>query len=81
LESVAAIGEPAGFKAIAMDKDAGTFTLEDPNSKVRINVKIDGQVLRVTSRNPHHRLANEYRAYSKRESALTKGIVDSELVQ
>ena len=81
LESVAAIGESAGFKATGMDKDAGTFTLEDPNSKVRINVKLDGQVLRVTSKNPHHRLANEYRAYSKRESALTNGIVDSEIVQ
>jgi hypothetical protein len=81
LESVAAIGESAGFKATGMDKDTGTFTLEDSKSKVRINVKIDGQVLRVTSKNPHHRLANEYRAYSKRESALTNGIEDSELVQ
>ena len=81
LESVAAIGESAGFKATGMNKDDGTFTLEDPNSKVRISVKLDGQVLRVTSKNPHHRLANEYRAYSKRESALTNGIVDSEIVQ
>lgn len=81
LESVAAIGESIGFKATSMDKDAASFTLEDPNSKASINVKLDGQVLRLTSRNPHHRLANEYRAYIKRESALTSGIADSELIQ
>ncbi|GEM_PF-1149278 len=81
LEAVAALGEAAGFKATGMDKDAGTFTLEDPNSKSRIAVKLDGQALHVTSRNPHHRLANEYRAYTKRESALTNSIADSEIVQ
>jgi hypothetical protein len=81
LQSVAGIAESVGFKVAGLDKDADTFTLEDPNSKARVAVKLDGQVLRVTSRNPHHRLANEYRAYSKRESALTSGIADSELVQ
>lgn len=81
LEAVASLGEAAGFKATGMDKDAGTFTLEDPNSKARITVKLDGQTLHVTSRNPHHRLANEYRAYTKRESALTNSIADSEIVQ
>lgn len=81
LESVAAIGESIGFKAVGLDKDAGTFTLEDPNSKARIAVKLEGQTLRVTSRNPHDRLANEYRAYTKRESAFTNGIVDSDLVR
>ena len=81
LESIAAMGESVGFKAAGIDKDAGTFTLEDPNSKARIAVKLDGQVLRVTSRNPHHRLANEYRAYGKRESAFTNSITDSELIQ
>src|SRR5581483_878804 len=81
LEAVADPGEAARFKATGMDKDAGTFTVEDPNSKSRIAVKLDGQALHVTSRNPHHRLANEYRAYTKRESALTNSIADSEIVQ
>ena len=81
LQSVAGIAESVGFKVAGLDKDADNFTLEDPNSKARVAVKLDGQVLRVTSRNPHHRLANEYRAYSKRESALTSSIADSELVQ
>jgi hypothetical protein len=81
LESAAAIGESVGFKATALDKDAGTFSLEDPKSKSRIAVKLDGTTLKVTSKNPHHRLANEYRAYVKRESAFTNGIAGSDLVQ
>lgn len=81
LAAVAAIGESAGFKVAGLDKDAGTFSLEDPSSKARLAVKLEGATLRVTSRNPHHRLANEYRAYTKRETALTNGIANSELVQ
>jgi hypothetical protein len=81
MESLASLGESIGFKAAGLDREAGTFTLEDPNSKARIAVKLDGQILRVTSRNPHHRLANEYRVYSKRESAFTNSIADSEIVQ
>ena len=81
MESLASLGESMGFKAAGLDREAGTFTLEDPNSKARIAVKLDGQILRVTSRNPHHRLANEYRVYSKRESAFTNSIADSEIVQ
>jgi len=81
MESLASLGESIGFKAAGLDRDAGTFSLEDPNSKARIAVKLDGQILRVTSRNPYHRLANEYRVYSKRESAFTNSIADSELIQ
>jgi hypothetical protein len=81
MESLASLGESIGFKAAGLDREAGTFTLEDPNSKARIAVKLDGRILRVTSRNPHHRLANEYRVYSKRESAFTNSIADSEIVQ
>jgi hypothetical protein len=81
MESLASLGESIGFKAAGLDRGAGTFTLEDPNSKARIAVKLDGQVLRVTSRNPHHRLGNEYRVYSKRESAFTKSIAESDLIQ
>ncbi len=81
LEAVAAIGESVGFKATGLDKDAGTFSLEDPSSKARIAVKLDGETLKVTSRNPYQRLANEYRAYTKRESAFTDAIANSDLVQ
>ena len=81
MESLASLGESIGFKAAGLDRDAGMFTLEDPNSKARIAVKLDGQILRVTSRNPHHRLGNEYRVYSKRESAFTNSIAESDLIQ
>jgi hypothetical protein len=81
LRSVAEIGESIGLKPAGWDRDAGTIFLEDPGSKARINVKLDGQVLKVTSHNPHNRLANEYRVYTKRESAFTDRISDSDIVQ
>jgi outer membrane protein assembly factor BamE (lipoprotein component of BamABCDE complex) len=81
LDSLAAIGETVGFKATGLDKDAGTFTFEDPSSKARVAVKLDGELLKITSRNPYNRLANEYRAYTKRESALTNSVSESDIVQ
>ena len=81
LESIAKMGETAGMKVVGLDKQGGTFTLEDNGTKAKIAVKLDGKTLRLTSRNPHHRLASEYRAYTKRESALTTSIADSEIVQ
>jgi hypothetical protein len=81
LESLAAISESVGFNVAGLDKGTGTFNLQDPLSKARVAVKLDGQILKITSRNPHHRQANEYRAYVKRETALTSGIANSDLVQ
>ncbi len=81
LESIAKLGEAAGMKVVGLDKEAGTFTLEDNGTRAKIVVKLDGQTLRLASRNPHHRLASEYRAYAKREYALTSRITDSEIVQ
>ena len=81
LQAVADIAESVGFKVAGLDPDAGTFVLEPPASKARIAVKLDGQTLRVTSTNPHHRTGIEYRVYSKRETAFTNSIADSEFVQ
>ena len=81
LESIASVAEANGFKVSGLDKTAASFNLEDPTSKARIAVRLNGSTLRITSRNPHHRLAKEYRAYTKRESAFTNGIAVSELVQ
>jgi len=81
LDRIAKIGEAAGMKVVGLDKDTGVFTLEDNGTRAKIAVKLDGQTLRLTSRNPHHRLASEYRAYAKRESALTSRIAESEIVQ
>ena len=81
LESVATLGESVGMKVVGLDKDAGTFTLEDVGTKAKIAVKLEGQTMHLNSRNPYHRLAPEYRAFIKREYALTSGIIDSEVVQ
>jgi hypothetical protein len=81
LQAIAGIAESVGFKIAGLDPDAGTFGLEHPASQARIAVKLDGQALRITSTNPHHRTGIEYRVYSKRENAFTNGIADSELVQ
>lgn len=81
LRSIAKIGEAAGMKVIGLDNEAGIFTLEDQSTKAKITVKLDGTTLRLTSRNPHYRLGPEYRAYTKREHALTNRISSSDIVQ
>ncbi len=81
LETVAALGESVGFKAAGLNKNAGTFSLEDPAGKARIAVELKGQILKITSRDPYHRLGNEYRAYTKRESAFINTVTSSDLVQ
>lgn len=81
LESVATLGESVGMKVVGLDKDAGTFTLEAVGTKAKIAVKLAGQTMHLNSRNPHHRLAPDYRAFIKREYALTSGIIESEVVQ
>lgn len=81
LHSIAKIGEAAGMKVIGLDTEAGNFTLEDQSTKAKITVKLDGTTLRLTSRNPHHRLGPEYRAYTKREHTLTDRIASSQIVQ
>jgi hypothetical protein len=81
LRSIAKIGEASGLKVVGLDNQAGTFSLEDLNTKAKIAVKLEGTTLRLTSRNPHHRLGSEYRIYTKREYALTSGIANSEIVQ
>jgi outer membrane protein assembly factor BamE (lipoprotein component of BamABCDE complex) len=81
LESIAKLGEAAGMKVVGLEKDVATFTLEDNGTKAKIAVKLDGQTLRITSRNPYDRLASEYRAFAKREYALMNSIGNSEIVQ
>ena len=81
LDSIAKLGESAGMKVVGLDKEAGTLTMEDNSSRAKMAVKLDGPTLRLTSRIPYSRLATEYRAYAKREYALTSRIGDSEIVQ
>jgi outer membrane protein assembly factor BamE (lipoprotein component of BamABCDE complex) len=81
LGAIAKLGESVGMKIVGLDRDAGTFTLEDNGTRAKIAVKLDGQTLHLVSNNPHHRLASAYRAYAKRESALTSRIADLEIVE
>jgi len=81
LDSIVKLGEGTGMKVAELNEKAGTFTLEDSGTRARISVRLDGQTLRLTSRNPYNRLASEYRSYSKREVAFTSRIADSEIVQ
>lgn len=81
LESVAKLGEGVGFKVTALEKNAGTFTLEDAGSKARLAVSVADELLHITSTNPHDRMSNEYRAYTKREVAFTEKLSSAEWVQ
>lgn len=81
LELVAKLGEGAGLKVTALEKSAGTFTLEDAGSKARLAVTLTDQLLHITSTNPHDRMSNEYRAYTKREVAFTEKLSSAEWVQ
>jgi hypothetical protein len=81
LESVAKLGEGVGFKASALDKGGGTFTLEHAGSKARMAVSLSEQLLHVTSTNPHDRLSNEYRAYTKGEVTFTEKLANAEWVE
>ncbi len=81
LQSIAKMGETAGMKAVDLDSEAGTLTLADQSSEAKITVKLEGTTLRLTSRNPNDRLGSEYRVYTKRESALTDQIANSNIVQ
>jgi hypothetical protein len=52
LDAVAQIGAANGFKAVDLNKENGTITLQDIDSKALISVKLTGQTLRLTSKNP-----------------------------
>jgi hypothetical protein len=69
LESVARAGETSNFRVVGFDKSAGRFALEDL-SKARITVTLEKQTLHITSTNPHDQVTNEYRVFTKRESAF-----------
>jgi hypothetical protein len=81
LEAVASLAEASGFKVSALEKSAGTFTLEDTGSKARMAVKLNDQLLHIVSTNPYDRASNQYRAYTKREIAFTESIATADFFQ
>jgi hypothetical protein len=70
LESAAHAGETSNFRVVGFDKSADRFALEDDLSKARITVTLEKQTLHITSINPHGQVTQEYRVFTKRESAL-----------
>lgn len=81
LDAVGQIAVTYGFKAVDLNKENGTVTLQDIESKALISVKLTGQTLRLTSKNPHSRISNEYRLYSRRETNLTTAIASADWVR
>ena len=70
LESAKHAGETSNFRVVGFDKSADSFALEDDLSKARITVRLEKQTLHITSINPHGQVTQEYRVFTKRESAL-----------
>ncbi len=81
LESVTRIGESSNLRVAGSDKASGTFALEDGSGKARINVKLENQILHITSRNAHDRLSTEYRVFAKRERAFADKIASAEFIR
>ena len=70
LKSAAHAGETSNFRVVGFDKSADSFALEDDLSKARITVTLEKQTLHINSINPHGQVTQEYRVFTKRESAL-----------
>ena len=81
LDAIAQMGAANGFKAIDQNKEIGTVTLQDNECKAQIAVKLTGKTLSLQSKNPHSRLSNEYRLYTRRETQLTNAIANADWVQ
>lgn len=82
LISLTAIAQSLGYKVLRLDNNTGAFKLEleDGPSGVAVTITLQGRTIHLTSRNPHDRLASEYRAFRKREAILMSRIADSGLV-
>ena len=75
LESVMRAGEMSNFHAADFDKSTGRFLLlEKGASDARIIVKLENQILHITSMNPYDRLSNEYRLFRRSETQLIERI-------
>jgi hypothetical protein len=72
LELAARAGEAGKFRVV--DKSINNLSLEDA-SNGRITVAFANDILHINSTNPHDRLSNEYRVFSKREGALIETIL------
>jgi len=75
LDSIVRAGEISNFRVAEFDKSTGRFLLlEKGASNVRIIVKLENQILHITSINPYEQWSNEYRLFRRRETQLIKRI-------
>ena len=78
LESASSAGEMSNFRVADFDKTVGGFLLlENGASDARIIVKLDNQILHITSINPYERTSSEYRVFRRREGQFIKRIFAS----
>jgi hypothetical protein len=75
LEAVRRAGETSNFRLSELDKSARSFLLlENATSDAQIIVKVEKQILHITSINPYERMSNEYRVFSRREGQFIERI-------
>jgi hypothetical protein len=68
-------GEMSNFRVTDFEKSAGRFLLlEKGASDARIIVKLEKQILHITSINFYERWSNEYRLFRRRETQLIERI-------
>ncbi len=80
LDSVVRLGEESEFRVAESNKPSGIFILQDGASNARLTVKLENQLLHISSENPHDRLTTEYRVFTKRESAFIHKISTADFV-
>ena len=75
LESAMRAGEMSNFHVAEFDKSAGKFLLVyDGANDARVVVKLEKQILHITSINPYDRVSNEYRVFRRRETQFIERI-------
>lgn len=81
LEAIATIATDLGFRTADLNKDNGSVTLRDDQTKAQIDIKLTGSTLSLNAKNPHSRVSNEFRIHSRRETQLTSAIARADWVQ
>ena len=81
LEFIRSAGEFNDFRVADGQKSTGMFILEDSASNARIGVRLENNILHITSQNPHDRLTTEYRVFTKRERAFIAKVSTADFIR
>ena len=81
LDTLAKLADGQELKIAEKEKTTDSLRIEVEGTKGYLDAKITDRILRVTSRNPHDRLAREYRLFVRRESELINGLNDSKMIE